>query len=87
MQFMMDDKDHYSREELERRLVAVIDGAFGDPPTPLKDIVPPNGEARSLKRKKSQRRLSGQLCLFEDAVDDQVAAIAEQRAIALPIGK
>ena len=47
-------------EETEQRLQAILRGAFGGPPTPLKDIPTRDGESRSLKRKKPQRRLRRQ---------------------------
>jgi hypothetical protein len=52
--------DHYSAEETEQRLQKTLQGAFSGPPTPLKDIPTRNGESRSLKRKKPQRRLRRQ---------------------------
>jgi hypothetical protein len=39
------------------RLEKILKGAFGGPPTPLKDIPTRSGESRKLRRKKSQRRL------------------------------
>lgn len=50
-------KDDQSRED---RLRTILRGAFSGPPTPLKDIPKRSGESRSLKRKKSQRRLRRQ---------------------------
>jgi hypothetical protein len=43
--------------DTDQRLQKLLQGAFSGPPTPLKDIPTRDGESRSLKRKKSQRRL------------------------------
>jgi len=47
-------------EDATTRLQKILQGAFNGPPTPLKDIPTRNGESRSLKRKKPQRRLRRQ---------------------------
>jgi hypothetical protein len=47
-------------EEATLRLQKLLTGAFSGSPTPLKDIPTRNGESRSLKRKKPQRRLRRQ---------------------------
>lgn len=52
--------DWHSDEETVQRLQKALQGAFSGPPTPLKDIPTRNGESRSLKRKKPQRRLRRQ---------------------------
>jgi hypothetical protein len=52
--------DQHSAEETEQRLQKLLQGAFSGPPTPLKDIPTRDGESRSLKRKKPQRRLRRQ---------------------------
>jgi hypothetical protein len=57
--FAMTD-DQYSAEETEQRLQKILQGAFSGAPTPLKDIPTREGESRSLKRKKPQRRLRRQ---------------------------
>jgi hypothetical protein len=54
------DSDQCSAEETAQRLQKILQGAFDGPPTPLKDIPKRNGESRSLKRKKPQRRLRRQ---------------------------
>jgi hypothetical protein len=43
-----------------QRLQAILKGAFGAPPTPLKDIPTRHGESRKFTRKKPQRRLRRQ---------------------------
>jgi hypothetical protein len=52
--------DQYGTKETEQRLQKILQGAFSGPPTPLKGIPKMNGESRSLKRKKPQRRLRRQ---------------------------
>jgi len=52
--------------QTQRRLEAVLRGAFGGPPTPLKDIPTRNGESRKLRRKKPRRRLRRQRALREN---------------------
>jgi hypothetical protein len=47
-------------ENQKERLQAILRGAFSGPPTPLKDIPTRDGESRSLKREKPQRRLRRQ---------------------------
>jgi hypothetical protein len=47
-------------ESEQRRLEAILKGAFSGPPTPLKDIPTRDGESRKLKRKKPQKRLRRQ---------------------------
>jgi hypothetical protein len=48
------------KADTEQRLIKLLQGAFSGPPTPLKDIPTRDGESRSLKRKKPQRRLRRQ---------------------------
>jgi len=55
----MKDKK-YSEHDAQSRLRVILRGAFAGSPTPLKDIPKRNGESRSLKRKKPQRRLRRQ---------------------------
>lgn len=52
--------DQYGAEKTEQRLQKMLQGAFSDPPTPLKDIPTWTGESRSLGRKKPQRRFRRQ---------------------------
>jgi hypothetical protein len=47
-------------ENVQQRLQKILQGAFGGPPTPLKDIPTRTGESRKLQRKKPQRRLRRQ---------------------------
>jgi hypothetical protein len=54
------DADQFDKEETEQRLQKILGGAFSGSPTPLKDIPTRDGESRSLKRKKPQRRLRRQ---------------------------
>jgi hypothetical protein len=42
-------KKHQSEQETAERLNAILKGAFGGPPTPLKAIPKKDGTARSLK--------------------------------------
>lgn len=49
-------RDQFSKEETEERLETILQGAFGGPPTPLKDIPTRDGESRKLDRKKPQLR-------------------------------
>jgi hypothetical protein len=57
---MKNNDGQYSAEETKQRLQKILQGAFGGPPTPLKDIPTRGGESRKLKRKKPQRRLRRQ---------------------------
>ena len=45
---MSKDKDQFSQIEAQKRLDAVLSGAFSGPPTPLKDIPKRDGESRKL---------------------------------------
>jgi len=47
-------------QSTDRLLQKILRGAFGGPPTPLKDIPTRDGESRKLRRKKPQRRLRRQ---------------------------
>ena len=48
------NNDQYSKEETEQRLRKILEGAFGGPPTPLKDIPTRTGEKRKSAAKKAQ---------------------------------
>jgi len=48
----------HNEQEAQRRLDAILQGAFSGPPMPLKDIPKRNGESRAPK--KPQRRLRRQ---------------------------
>jgi hypothetical protein len=44
--------DQYSKAKTRERLTAALRGAFGGPPTPLKDIPKKGGESRQQAKKK-----------------------------------
>jgi hypothetical protein len=48
--------DQYSEQETQRRLEAILRGAFSGPPTPLKDIPKRNGESRTQRDQRPRRR-------------------------------
>jgi hypothetical protein len=48
--------DQSKEQETQRRLEAILRGAFAGPPIPLKDIPTRHGETRKLERKPPQRR-------------------------------
>jgi hypothetical protein len=48
--------DQYSEQETQRRLDAVLRGAFSGPPTPLKNIPKKSGESRAQRKDQRPRR-------------------------------
>jgi hypothetical protein len=44
-----DNDEQYSDKETQRRLNAILHGAFSGPPTPLKDIPTRHGESRKMR--------------------------------------
>jgi len=51
-----DPSEHFSEQETQQRLSAVLRGAFSGPPTPLKDIPKRDGESRRLSGQPKRRR-------------------------------
>jgi hypothetical protein len=48
-----------TRTAVQRRLKAILRGAFSGPPTPLKDIPKKSGESRSNRRKLPSSKMGG----------------------------
>jgi hypothetical protein len=53
---MAKDDDKHTPEETQQRLKRILAGAFGGPPTPLKDIPTEEGKSRRLGGKAGQLR-------------------------------
>jgi len=78
--------ESFSRQETQRRLAAVFQGAFSGPPTQLKDIPTQSGDERRLRRPKPSAAWGLKSNRPTTAVCDKTISDDEKHPARAPVG-